>query len=354
MERREFLKASCYTGLASLAAGATTVFGQDDVPARLPGETTAAYRARIARLRALQAAHSSDLTGPPTAEEMERWPRLPGETDAAYQARIGRLRVAADPTQLPGETDAAYQARMARLRAVRAAQARLDRQIYELRRYTVESEAQKKGFDAFAAEAFIPVLNRLDAGRVGVFYPSEGLSPVYVLLVHRSMDSFTDLTANLMKDREFLSKGVAFLDAPAAKPAYQRLEVQLMQAFESMPRLERPIDNPERILQLRTYESSSMKTGLKKIEMFNTAEIEIFRKTGLHPVFFGQTLAGQQMPNLTYMLAFKDMAESKANWSTFTRDPDWQQLRAKPEYADKEIVSKITNLYLKPADYSQI
>lgn len=58
-----------------------------------------------------------------------------------------------------------------------------------------------------------------------------------------------------------------------------------------MPRLELPVGEPGRIFQLRTYESPSEKTGLKKIEMFDTAEIAIFRKTGLNPVW--QTLVDQ-------------------------------------------------------------
>ncbi|OHB64557.1 MAG: hypothetical protein A2Y77_14125 [Planctomycetes bacterium RBG_13_62_9] len=227
---------------------------------------------------------------------------------------------------------------------------------YELRRYEIETEEQKAGFDRFASEVAIPALNRLGIRPVGVFYPNEGLSPIYVLLPHMIIESFTTLTERLGEDQEFLEKGAQFVDAPADKPAYKSMEVQLMMAFEGMPRLERPTDAPTRVFQLRTYESPSEKTGLKKIEMFNTGEIEIFRKVGLHPVFFGQTLAGAKMPNLTYMLGFKDMDESKANWKKFGADPDWQKLRATPGYADKEILRSkgITNLYLKPASYSQI
>jgi NIPSNAP protein len=88
--------------------------------------------------------------------------------------------------------------------------------------------------------------------------------------------------------------------------------------------------------------------------MFNTAEIDIFRKTGLNPVFFGETLTGDKMPNLTYMLVFNNMDERQANWKRFGGSPEWKALRAIPEYADKKILCGITNLYLKPADYSQI
>jgi len=227
-------------------------------------------------------------------------------------------------------------------------------EYFELRRYEIETEAQKAGFDAFAQEAAIPALNRAGIEPVGVFYSWEDVSPIYVLLRHKSLPSFVTLTQRLAEDEEFLQAGADFLNAPASKPGFKRMQVQFMQAFDGMPHLETPIDAPGRVFQLRTYESPSVKTGLKKIEMFNTAEIDIFRKTGLNPVFFGQTLSGEKMPNLTYMLVFNSMDERQANWKRFGGDPDWQALRAKPEYADKEILCGITNLYLKPADYSQI
>lgn len=322
MERREFLKASYYTGLASLATGASAAFGQTSQPAQLPGETAAAYAQRLARLEAGQA------------------------TPSIQDTVVSR--------QLPGESDAAYQQRLARLRAAQVVQAHRGREFYELRRYAIESEDQKKGFDVFAAEAFIPALNRAGIEFVGVFHPTEGLGPIYVLLCHRSALGLSDLTMMLMRDEEFLAKGAAFLEAPASKPAYQRMDVQLMLAFEGMPQLERPVDNPDRIFQFRVYESPSVLTGLKKIEMFNEGEIAIFRKTGLHPVFFGLTFAGANMPNLTYMLGFENMAESKANWKRFLADPEWKALSAIPEYADDKILCGITNAYLKPASYSQI
>ncbi len=347
MQRREFLAKSCVAGVASLAGAAAATNGQ-----RRPGESDAAYRTRIAQERAEQAPI----------------PRHPGESDAAYRTRVAQIRAAQAALEaqvqlgglqrLPGESDAAYRKRLARIRAAQARAMAASRvgSYYELRRYEIETEEQKAGFDKFASEAALPAWNRLAIAPVGVFYPDAGLSPIYVLLPHMSFASFATLTPMLSEDQEFLEKGGDFLNAPTSRPAYKSLEVQLMVAFEGMPVLERPIEAPERVFQLRIYESPSVKTGQKKIEMFNTAEIAIFRKVGLHPVFFGETLAGTKMPNLTYMLVFTDMDESKANWKKFRDDPGWQKLRAIPEYADKAILRPkgITNLYLKPASYSQI
>jgi hypothetical protein len=60
------------------------------------------------------------------------------------------------------------------------------------------------------------------------------------------------------------------------------------------------------------------------------------------------------MPNLTYMLVFSGEDARKAAWDTFRTDPEWLKLKAIPEYADKEIVSKITNKLLTPLPYSQL
>jgi hypothetical protein len=300
MQRREFLTKSCVTGVMAVGGGALLAQTQSEVPPQQPGESWLAYRARLAKAKAKQSV-----------------------TQAASQA----------------------------VEAVRHVES-----YYELRRYEIETPEQKAAFDKFLSEAALPAFNRLEIKPVGVFYPNEGLSPIYVLLPHRTFVSFTTLAQQLGEDKEYLEKGAEFLNAPADKPAYKNLEVQLMVAFEGMPQIETPTDAPGRIFQLRTYESPSEKTGCKKIEMFNTSEIAIFRKVGLHPVFFGQTVAGTKMPNLTYMLGFQDMDESKENWKKFGADPDWQKLRAMPEYLDKEILRQkgITNLYLKPASYSQI
>ncbi len=88
--------------------------------------------------------------------------------------------------------------------------------------------------------------------------------------------------------------------------------------------------------------------------MFNKHELAIFRRVGLTPVCFGSALLGAKMPNLTYMLVFPDDAARTAAWDRFRADDEWKQLKAMPEYADKEIVSRITNKILQPEPYSGI
>lgn len=237
---------------------------------------------------------------------------------------------------------------------VSAEKASAARGCYELRLYQVISPEQKTALAAFMNDAAIPALNRLGIQPVGVFEDNKELSPVYVLLPHPSAESVATLTSRLLADEEYLARGAAVLDAPADAPAFARVESSLLLAFTGMPRLETPAKGPNRVLQLRIYESPSVKTGQKKIEMFNQKEIEIFRKTGLNPVFFGEALAGAKMPNLTYMLGFESIEEKDAAWDRFRSDPEWLELKAIPEYEDKRLLCGISNLILKPLPGSQI
>jgi hypothetical protein len=110
----------------------------------------------------------------------------------------------------------------------------------------------------------------------------------------------------------------------------------------------------KRIFQIRTYESPSNQDHIRKIEMFNNGEFEIFKSAGFHPVFFGDTLIGSQMPNLTYMLSFTDMNMLNEQWDIFRNDPAWKKFSTSPRYGYEAIVSNISNLILSPLDASQI
>ena len=233
------------------------------------------------------------------------------------------------------------------------------REFYELRQYKLRRGPKQKLFDDFYRQAAIPAMNRIGLGPIGVFNVATGPdSPtVYVLIPHKSIESFATATDQVRADSEYQKAGAEFINAPATDPSYIRVESSLMAAFDSIPKLEVPAGTAERkprLFELRTYESHSKKANKKKIEMFNEGEIAIFRKTGLAPVFFGETLIGPKMPNLTYMLVFDNMAAHDKNWGAFVSDPEWKKLSTTPGYTDPEIVSNISNLFLRPTGYSQI
>jgi ribosomal protein L13 len=229
------------------------------------------------------------------------------------------------------------------------------RELYELRVYSLPAK-KLDILDNYLGRALLPAQKRLGSGPVGVFVEKvdEDKRKVYVLIVHPSVQEIAALADHRHEDESYRKAAKEYLDATARDPVYTRIESALLAAIEGMPRLAKPDTSKPRLLNLRIYESHNERAAQKKIEMFNKSELAIFRRVGLTPVFFAETLIGPSMPNLTYMLVFPDDAERQAAWARFSKDEEWLKLRAIPEYADKEIVSRITNKILTPAPYSEI
>ncbi len=230
---------------------------------------------------------------------------------------------------------------------------------YELRRYQLRNGPQGKRLDEFLEQRAIPAWNLYGIQPVGVFLGAIGdTNPVvYTLLRHASLESVVAVRDWLAADNEFQRAGAQFLDVPATDPSFMRVDSTLLVAFDGMVELEVPPGAGTavpRVFELRRYESHSDAALRRKIEMFNSREIAIFRRTGLRPVFFGEALVGSRLPHLTYLLAFEDLAARERSWDTFRADPEWRQLWSTPGLTDGEIVSNVTSVILRPAPYSQI
>ena len=232
------------------------------------------------------------------------------------------------------------------------------KEYYELRLYKMASKEKRDAFEKYLAEAAIPAWKRLGIGPVGVFefLPDEKKdeSPdLYVLLPAKSAGVLLAANSHIMADKEYLKAAADMLGTPKNDPAYQRIESSIMIAFDDIPKLEIPTKKKGHIFQLRTYESHNEEKAKKKIAMFNEGgEMAVFRDVGMPPVFFGETLIGNKVTNLTYMLGFDDMAAKEAGWKKFLADPRWDKLKKDPQY--KDTVSNITNIMLRPAACSEI
>jgi hypothetical protein len=232
-----------------------------------------------------------------------------------------------------------------------------NRSYYELRTYRVVSQDKAEPLLSFLQTGAIPAWNRLGIRPAGLFRTVFGpdMASVHVLLPHPGIESFVTLRDRLLQDDEYRTAYEGLLKETQARP-YVRAESSLMVAFPSMPGLELPdgnTDRASRIFELRIYESPHLLAHKKKIEMFDQAgEIPIFRKTGLRPVLFAESLAGPRLPNLVYMLTFDDMRERDEAWERFKVDPEWATLSGDPQFADT--VSVISDLVLRPTPGSQI
>jgi hypothetical protein len=233
------------------------------------------------------------------------------------------------------------------------------REFYQMRRYALQSGPQTKLTEDYFSNALIPALGRMGLGPVGAFRVDFGPeTPAYHLLIPgSSVEALAELDIRLARDAEFMKDAQPFWNATATAPAFVRVENALLAAFSGWPKITPPAaaaTKGKRIFQLRTYESPSNGDHVRKVEMFHSGEFEIFLKAGFHPVFFGDTLIGSRLPNLTYMVSFTDQPELEAKWDLFRNDPDWKKLSTSPRFASDQLVTNITNLILSPLGCSQI
>jgi hypothetical protein len=245
----------------------------------------------------------------------------------------------------------------AALRVSAAESGGANREYYELRIYRLKSGAKSDQLDSYLETAAIPAMNRLGIKPVGVFTERESKEApaVYVLIPYPSLASFSEAVAKLLLDPELQKAGATYLQSPKDNPGFDRIDSWLMLAFAGMPKIEQPAysrDRKPRMFELRTYESHSEVKALKKVEMFNSGEIDTMREVGLGPIFYGQALIGPGLPHLTYMLSAEDQDSHKKHWDGFGKHPVWNKLKNDPQYADT--VSKIVNRFLLPTSYSQI
>jgi hypothetical protein len=229
------------------------------------------------------------------------------------------------------------------------------RALFELRWFRMRTGRQTDRTRAFLEKHFAPAAQRAGVGGNGFFSVSIGPQSPSILCV-LSYPSFEGMGAaldRLAADKAYAAGCEEYDSAPELN--YIRVESVLLRAFETTPRLEAPpaAERP-RVFELRTYESNNGAALRRKIKMFDDAEIAIFRRTGVLPIFFGETLVGPNLPNLTYMVGFDDLAQRQKAWQTFGGDPEWQKLRLQPGLTDPETVSNISNAILSPLAFSAI
>jgi hypothetical protein len=229
--------------------------------------------------------------------------------------------------------------------------------FYELRTYQLRNDMQPARIQEFFQNHFMPVMKRLGIGPVGCFNIISGLSSpsLVVVIDYKSLAELQSAIEQIRADKDFNQAWRSF--EVAGELPYVRYQSVLLKAFDSHQKIEIPPTEekrPPRVFELRTYESKNVFSLRNKIDMFNQEEIKIFRDCGFAPVFFGEAVFGTDLPNLTYLVGFDNMAAREKAWDTFRVNPDFARARNKPGWTDPEAVSKIHAAFLRPANYSQI
>ncbi len=232
-------------------------------------------------------------------------------------------------------------------------------QVLELRTYTLVDAAAEAKLDAYLEEALIPALERQGIGPIGAFDQAaeaeDGVLQVMLLLPGASVEAVTSASAKLDSDEKYKAAAADYLNTPAGQPLVKRIRSELLLSFNCWPKVIVPAqkrDGKPRLFEMRVYESPTENFGSLKVEMFNAGEVPIFLDCKIAPVFMGQALIGDMMPNLTYMTVYDNDEQRQTAWKAFSQHADWQVLKAVEKY--QGTVSKIHKSDWVPKAYSQL
>ncbi|WP_420593108.1 NIPSNAP family protein [Robiginitalea biformata] len=226
-------------------------------------------------------------------------------------------------------------------------------EVYELRTYELEFLRPAEVLHNYLEHALIPALGRQGVRHVGAFEEAGDALPkkIYLLIAYDDIQAFQDSKEALEEDATYLEDAGAYLTADPQTMPYKRITSNLIQSTTGFPQLASP-ESGTGLFELRIYESYNEDALRRKVKMFNDSEFDIFEDVGLPMVFFGANIAGEQMPCLTYMLAFRDREHHAAAWARFGPHPEWQRISKLEEYA--HAMDDITRVFLKPLPYSSL
>lgn len=231
-----------------------------------------------------------------------------------------------------------------------------DREFYEWRTYTTANKDKQAIVNTYLEKALLPALDRMGIDRVGAFMPEENTDKsISVLIPHKTMETVGLFNDRLAADAKYQDAAKPYFDAPKKDPAFVRIQNRLMRAFEGIPVIELPPQTAKkdpRVFEVRIYESHNEHMARLKVEMFNEGEIQIMRDVKLAPVFYGETLVANDVPNLTYMLCGESKEAHQQHFKDFLKHPEWDRMKKLDRY--KGTVSKITSIFFAPTEWSQI
>lgn len=185
-----------------------------------------------------------------------------------------------------------------------------------------------------------------------VFTPR--LQTLMVVAGFESMQAMTAATAQIESDAGY-QKAFEALES-GSEPPFDTNQRVLLAATDFSPEIVPLAEKPKspRYFELRVYHSPTLRQQRMLHTRFGGAEVKIFHRSGVHPIFYADTIVGPDMPNLTYFMPFATLADREKAWDAFGTDPEWTQVRADSVAQGGQIVDNNNLSLWRTAAYSPI
>jgi len=225
---------------------------------------------------------------------------------------------------------------------------------YVLEQFFLKNGSQPQRMQEFYSKSVVPALGRVHTGPK-LFLEAlvaPHMPQVAVILGYESLDQIMDVQARVMQDPE-LAKAWRGWELAAEQP-FESQSNTLLRAAGYSPELAATGRETPRLFELRVYHSPSWNHLFALHERFAGPETKIFHRCGIHPVLYASTLFGQNVPNLTYVIPFENLAEREQAWAKFSADPEWIKVRKESVEKSGQVTSVIQISLYKAAAYSPI
>jgi hypothetical protein len=224
---------------------------------------------------------------------------------------------------------------------------------YTLDSLFLENGEQVARLHDFMSHGFVPAAGKIHAGPMILL---EALVAPHVpqLVVVMGFVAAADalsLHSRLLQQEGYAAALEKWEGAP--NPPCQQMASTLLEAADYSPEI--PAGEPPkqaRIFELRTYHSPTWRQLGALHQRFAGREIPIFHRSGIHPVLYTSTVFGANLPNLTYLIPFDDLAAREKAWNAFGADAEWIKVRKESVARDGEIASVIQISLFKATAYS--
>ncbi len=227
--------------------------------------------------------------------------------------------------------------------------------FYEMFFLRLQMGEQVSRMLAWLEKTAMPLFQKHGFGPMGFFNMNVGpFIPALMGIV--SFPSLTEMEAAWARLDADPELGAAVAELEKDGPAYYREDTRLLLATPFSPPLKPAAAGAptHKIFELRIYESPTHRQLGYLHERFAGGEIDIFHKSGIHPVLYGDTIFGPDRPNMAYLIPFDDLAQREKAWAAFGSNPDWVKIRDESIRKGGEIVRNITNMIFSPASFSTI
>jgi len=226
--------------------------------------------------------------------------------------------------------------------------------FYAFHHFKLKYGSQLPRLHEFFSQSALPALNQVHSGPK-IFLDAQlsaHIPLVTSIYGFSSLDEMWNVHAKVSQD-ESLRKSLEALEA-GPDEAFESLDISIVEAADYSPEIKPEATAPPRLFELRVYHSPTWRQLAALHERFRGSEVKIFHRSGIHPVLYGSTFIGGNIPNLVYLIPFADLAAREKAWAAFGADPDWQKVRAESVAKSGEIVREIQVTLYRATPYSPV